>query len=70
MVSTVRCSERDLVDELHLVLLPALVGGSGTPTVFEGPPLTAPDAATLLRLHRCANQSRWSSLAPLRNRLN
>lgn len=28
-----------LVDELHLVLLPALVGGRDTPTAFDGPPL-------------------------------
>jgi len=28
-----------LVDELHIVTVPALVGGLGTPTVMDGPPL-------------------------------
>jgi 2,5-diamino-6-(ribosylamino)-4(3H)-pyrimidinone 5'-phosphate reductase len=29
-----------LVDELHLMLLPSLVGGLGTPTIFDGVPLS------------------------------
>jgi len=28
-----------LVDELHIVTVPGLVGGLGTPTVMDGPPL-------------------------------
>lgn len=28
-----------LVDELHVITFPALVGGLGTPSVFDGPPL-------------------------------
>ena len=38
-----------LVDELHLVLLPALIGGRDTPTTFDGPPLTAEELPTALR---------------------
>lgn len=39
-----------LVDELHLVLLPALIGGRETPTIFDGPPLQLGDAVQRLRL--------------------
>lgn len=39
-----------LVDELHLVLLPALIGGRDTPTTFDGPPLQPGDAVHRLRL--------------------
>lgn len=39
-----------LVDELHLVITPALVGGIGTPTAFDGPPLGKGDLPTPLRL--------------------
>lgn len=39
-----------LVDELHLVLLPALIGGRETPTTFDGPPLGPGDTAHRLRL--------------------
>jgi riboflavin biosynthesis pyrimidine reductase len=28
-----------LVDELHLIMVPALVGGLGTPSIMDGPPL-------------------------------
>lgn len=37
-----------LVDELHVVTVPALVGGLGTPSVVDGPPL--PPGATPVRL--------------------
>jgi 2,5-diamino-6-(ribosylamino)-4(3H)-pyrimidinone 5'-phosphate reductase len=30
-----------LVDELHVITVPALTGGLGTPSVVDGPPLTA-----------------------------
>ncbi len=39
-----------LVDELHLMLLPALVGGLGTPTSFDGAPLQLGKLPTRLRL--------------------
>jgi len=39
-----------LVDELHLVLLPTLVGGADTPTTFDGPPLVLDESPTPLRL--------------------
>ena len=39
-----------LVDELHLVLLPSLVGGLGTPTIFDGIPLQLGQLPTRLRL--------------------
>jgi 2,5-diamino-6-(ribosylamino)-4(3H)-pyrimidinone 5'-phosphate reductase len=39
-----------LVDELHLMLLPSLVGGLGTPTTFDGVPLQPGQLPTRLRL--------------------
>jgi 2,5-diamino-6-(ribosylamino)-4(3H)-pyrimidinone 5'-phosphate reductase len=39
-----------LVDELHLMLLPFLVGGLGTPTTFDGVPLHLGQLPTRLRL--------------------
>jgi 2,5-diamino-6-(ribosylamino)-4(3H)-pyrimidinone 5'-phosphate reductase len=39
-----------LVDELHLMLLPALVGGLGTPATFDGVPLQPGQLPTRLRL--------------------
>jgi 2,5-diamino-6-(ribosylamino)-4(3H)-pyrimidinone 5'-phosphate reductase len=39
-----------LVDELHLMLLPSLVGGLGTPTTFDGVPLQPGQFPTRLRL--------------------
>jgi riboflavin biosynthesis pyrimidine reductase len=39
-----------LVDELHLTLLPSLVGGLGTPTTFDGIPLHPGQFPTRLRL--------------------
>jgi 2,5-diamino-6-(ribosylamino)-4(3H)-pyrimidinone 5'-phosphate reductase len=39
-----------LVDELHLMLLPSLVGGLGTPTTFDGVPLQLGQLPTRLRL--------------------
>jgi 2,5-diamino-6-(ribosylamino)-4(3H)-pyrimidinone 5'-phosphate reductase len=40
----------DLVDEVHLLVYPALVGGSGTPTMFDGPELGHDEVPTRLRL--------------------
>jgi riboflavin biosynthesis pyrimidine reductase len=40
----------DLVDELHLLVLPAVVGGLGTPSVFDGPALGDEELPTRLRL--------------------
>ncbi len=40
----------DLIDELHLTLAPALIGGLGTPSIMDGPPLAAGEAPTRLQL--------------------
>ena len=39
-----------LIDELSLSLTPALVGGLGTPSVVDGPPLAVGERPTPLRL--------------------
>ena len=39
-----------LVDELHVVTVPMLVGGSGTPTFLDGEPLAADGAPVRLRV--------------------
>jgi 2,5-diamino-6-(ribosylamino)-4(3H)-pyrimidinone 5'-phosphate reductase len=39
-----------LIDELHLTLAPALIGGLNTPSVMDGPPLAAGEAPTRLQL--------------------
>jgi len=38
-----------LVDELHVITIPALVGGLGTPSIMDGPPLEPGSLPTLLR---------------------
>lgn len=37
-------------DELHLVLLPTLIAGAGTPTTFDGPPLAGNESPTPMQL--------------------
>ncbi|GGL25892.1 dihydrofolate reductase family protein [Phycicoccus endophyticus] len=52
-----------LVDELHVVTVPMLVGGLGTPSVVDGPPLGPCDIPVRLRLvheERGSHGSRWS----------
>jgi 2,5-diamino-6-(ribosylamino)-4(3H)-pyrimidinone 5'-phosphate reductase len=39
-----------LIDELHLTIAPALIGGLGTPSVMDGPPLAAGEPPTRLQL--------------------
>ncbi|TCC40500.1 RibD family protein [Kribbella speibonae] len=39
-----------LIDELHLKLAPALIGGLGTPSVMDGSPLAVGEAPTRLEL--------------------
>ncbi|WP_165546984.1 RibD family protein [Kribbella sindirgiensis] len=39
-----------LIDELHLTLAPALIGGLGTPSVMDGSPLSVGEAPTRLEL--------------------
>lgn len=39
-----------LIDEIHLLVLPAAIGGHGTPTLFDGPELGADESPTRLRL--------------------
>jgi 2,5-diamino-6-(ribosylamino)-4(3H)-pyrimidinone 5'-phosphate reductase len=38
-----------LVDELHVITVPAVVGGFGTPSMFDGPPLGLSEAPVKLR---------------------
>lgn len=38
-----------LVDELHVITIPALVGGSGTPSIMDGPPLGSGSVPLRLR---------------------
>ncbi|MFI5691937.1 RibD family protein [Kribbella sp. NPDC051586] len=40
----------DLIDELHLILFPAAIGGAGVPSVFDGPELEREALPTRLRL--------------------
>jgi riboflavin biosynthesis pyrimidine reductase len=40
----------DLIDEVHLILFPAAIGGAGVPTVFDGPELLPGALPTRLRL--------------------
>lgn len=57
-----------LVDELHLVLLPSLIGGRDIPSTFDGAPLlpgAAPDTAPSARRAQHTGRRR---LAPLRGR--
>ncbi|GAB3948658.1 hypothetical protein GCM10029976_080300 [Kribbella albertanoniae] len=39
-----------LIDELYVTLAPALIGGLGTPSIMDGPPLALGEAATKLQL--------------------
>lgn len=39
-----------LIDELHLALAPALVGGLGTPSIMDGAPLGVGEPSTRLQL--------------------
>ena len=39
-----------LVDELHIVTVPALVGGLGTPSIMDGPPLEPGSLPAQLRV--------------------
>ncbi len=39
-----------LIDELYVTLAPALIGGLGTPSIVDGPPLALGDAPTKLQL--------------------
>lgn len=39
-----------LIDELHLTLAPALIGGLGTPSIMDGPPLAVGESPTRLQL--------------------
>ena len=52
-----------LVDEVHVVVFPALVGGRGTPTFVDGPPLEPGEAAVPLRVRsveRGLDGSTWT----------
>jgi riboflavin biosynthesis pyrimidine reductase len=40
----------ELIDELHLILFPAAIGGAGVPSVFDGPELEPGALPTRLRL--------------------
>jgi riboflavin biosynthesis pyrimidine reductase len=43
-----------LVDDLDLELLPALIGGAGTPSLFGGQPLRADEQPTLVTITECS----------------
>ncbi|HZX04089.1 RibD family protein [Kribbella sp.] len=40
----------DLIDELHVTVLPALIGGLGTPSITDGPPLAVGETPARLEL--------------------
>jgi riboflavin biosynthesis pyrimidine reductase len=46
-----------LIDEIQLLVLPAAIGGRGTPALFDGPELGAGETPTRLRLISCQAQS-------------
>jgi 2,5-diamino-6-(ribosylamino)-4(3H)-pyrimidinone 5'-phosphate reductase len=54
----------DLVDELHLILFPAAIGGAGVPTVFDGPELELGVEPT--RLHLLSTDSTADGVVSLR----
>lgn len=39
-----------LIDEIQVIVLPAVIGGKGTPSIFDGPELTVGESPTRLRL--------------------
>lgn len=41
-----------LVDEFHVIIIPAIVGGKGTPSTFDGAPLVPTESASTLELVR------------------
>lgn len=51
-----------LVDELHLLLLPTLIGGRDTPSTFDGPPLlpeAVPPSLRLVSVRSTADGAVW-----------
>ncbi len=46
-----------LVDEFHVILVPAIIGGMGTPTSFDGDPLLPVDSAAALQLVRAESSA-------------
>jgi riboflavin biosynthesis pyrimidine reductase len=54
-----------LVDEFHVILVPAIVGGKGTPTAFDGDPLPPANSAATLELVRAESSNRRSRVAAL-----
>ncbi|MEU8812941.1 dihydrofolate reductase family protein [Actinoplanes sp. NPDC048796] len=51
-----------LVDEVQVVIYPALIGGAGTPTLFDGDPLAPgemPASLRLLATHATADGTVW-----------
>ena len=58
-----------LVDEIQVVVYPAVIGGRDTPTLFDGPPLPAgspPAALRLLTTHAEADGTLWLRYAVVR----
>jgi 2,5-diamino-6-(ribosylamino)-4(3H)-pyrimidinone 5'-phosphate reductase len=52
-----------LVDELHIITVPALIGGLGTPSIMDGPPLepgSLPDQLRAIDVRVGADGSIWA----------
>ncbi len=52
-----------LVDELHIITVPALIGGLGTPSIMDGPPLepdSLPDQLRALAVQVGAHGTIWA----------
>jgi 2,5-diamino-6-(ribosylamino)-4(3H)-pyrimidinone 5'-phosphate reductase len=58
-----------LVDELHIITIPALVGGLGTPSVMDGPPLEPRLAPRPAANDRCPGRKSRNHLGALRGHL-
>lgn len=55
------------VDEIHLIIVPAVVGGRDTPSVFDGPPLL--DGLSATRLELLSVEAEADGLLSLRYRV-
>jgi 2,5-diamino-6-(ribosylamino)-4(3H)-pyrimidinone 5'-phosphate reductase len=52
-----------LVDEIHIITVPALIGGLGTPSIMDGPPLepgSLPDQLRSIDVHVGSHGTIWA----------